>query len=256
MKNEAYVPVYHHYFIKIIFLAGIILLPVLSIKAQLTEKYKTYKQAQYHGMRYGFFTPASTIPGEKYPLVLYLHGANDTVSRDLSLYQPASQRSHPCFVLTPKCLEANQGWGNTWQDKHSTATANTLQLLDSLVKIYPIDINRLYIYGISMGGFGVFSVLQKNPGKFAAGYSVCGGSDPRASSALLTTPLWIFHGSEDDVVPVRLSRDIYEAIKKDGGTLVHYTEYPGVKHNSWENVSREDGLTDWLFKQRKGNNRL
>lgn len=233
------------------FLTAILLLVCSTSFAQLQTKYKNYGQYRFHEMIYGLFKPVNTEPGKKYPLVVYLHGANDTVSRDIQLYQADIQQKHPCFILTPKCLEANQGWGNTWIDKHSTATGNTIQLIDSLLKIYPVDTDRLYIYGISMGGFGVFAVLQKNQGKFAAAYSVCGGSDTKAAPALLNTPLWIFHGAEDDVVPVRLSRDVYTEIKNKGGKLVHYTEYPGVKHNSWENVAREPGLIEWLFSQRK-----
>jgi predicted peptidase len=101
-----------------------------------------------------------------------------------------------------------------------------------------------------MGGFGVFSVLAKEPGKFAAAYAVCGGSDVKAAPKLLQTPLWIFHGSIDDIVPVRLSRDVYNEMIKLGGAKVKYTEYPGVKHNSWENVAQEKSLSPWLFSQR------
>ena len=232
-------------------LLNILLSACTPSNAQLTSKYKNYDEYRSGGISYGLFKPVDMAAGKKYPLVLYLHGANDTVSRDLQLYQADVQQKHPCFVITPKCREANQGWGNTWTDKHSPATAITLQVIDSLLKIYPIDTDRLYVYGISMGGFGVFAILQKNPGKFAAAYSVCGGSDTKAATALVSTPLWIFHGAEDDIVPVRLSRDVYTEIKNKGGKLVHYTEYPGVKHNSWENVSREPGLIEWLFSQKK-----
>jgi predicted peptidase len=122
--------------------------------------------------------------------------------------------------------------------------------VDELIKQYAIDTSRLYLFGISMGGFGVFSVLDKNPGKFAGAYAVCGGSDPTAAAIVMRTPLWIFHGDADDVVPVNLSRNIYNEIIKLGGKNTKYTEYPGVKHNSWENVSREKELLPWLFSQR------
>jgi poly(3-hydroxybutyrate) depolymerase len=106
------------------------------------------------------------------------------------------------------------------------------------------------MYGISMGGFGVFSALAKEPGKFAAAYAVCGGSNVEAAPNI-TTPLWIFHGAEDDVVPVRLSKNIYEEMLRKGNKIVRYTEYSGVKHNSWENVSHEKSLGKWLFFQQK-----
>jgi predicted peptidase len=116
--------------------------------------------------------------------------------------------------------------------------------------VYNVDKSRLYLYGISMGGFGTFSILQKNPGKFAAAFAICGGSDVAAAKSLLDTPLWIFHGDADDIVPVRLSRDVYKEMIRLGGKKVKYTEYPGVKHNSWDNAMKEPGLVEWLFAQK------
>lgn len=220
--------------------------------AQLRKKYSTYEEHHYKNMRYGLFKPAAYDDKKAYPLILYFHGANDTVSRDLSWYQESAQRENPCFVLTPKCLRSDQGWGNTWRDQHSPEMARTLSLVDSIVARYAIDRKRLYVYGISMGGFGVFSVLAKEPGKFAAAYAVCGGSSTEAASKVMNTPLWIFHGSADDIVPVALSRDVYNEIVRLGGKQTRYTEYPGVRHNSWENVSREKTLQRWLFLQKKG----
>jgi predicted peptidase len=218
-------------------------------KAQLSKQVKGYSESYYKTLRYGIFTPTNYDSKKRYPLIVYLHGSRDTVSRNLSWYRDDFQRNNPSFVITPKCEVADQGWGNTWQPGHSPASLLTLKLIDSLMDAYSIDRGRLYIYGISMGGFGVFSILAKEKGKFAAGYAVCGGSDTKAAKDLLNTPLWIFHGEADDVVPVRLSRNIYEEIIKLGGTKVRYTEYEGVKHNSWENVSREESLPTWLLSQ-------
>lgn len=219
--------------------------------AQVSKEYKSYRQNYYKGMRYGLFTPAHYDSKTAYPLIVYLHGSTDTVSRDLSWYDEVLQKENPCFVLSPKTTESNQGWGNTWENKHAPAMEKTLSLLDSLIGKYNIDKSRLYIYGISMGGFGTFSALSKEPGKFAGAYAVCGGSDVGAASRI-TTPLWIFHGAEDDVVPVRLSKNIYDEMISKGNKAVRYTEYPGVKHNSWENVSRERTLAKWLLSQKKG----
>jgi len=237
---------------KTLHLLLISVLSIQSLTAQLSAKYKGYSENYYNGLRYGLFKPTGYEPGKSYPLVVYLHGSRDTVSRDNLLYQDSIQKKHPCFVLTPKCVNPDQGWGNTWNKGHAEATEKTLALVDSLVKHYHIDASRLYIYGISMGGFGVFSVLAKEKGKFAAGYAICGGSSVSAAEQLLSTPLWIFHGEIDDIVPVKLSRDVYHEIIRLGGKNVRYTEYPGVKHNSWENASREKGLVDWLFAQKKG----
>jgi predicted peptidase len=219
--------------------------------AQVSEKYKTYTQQYHRALRYGLFTPNNSDSKKTYPLIVYLHGSIDTVSRDLVYYTDAMQKENPSFVITPKCEEHNLGWGDTWHDAHTPAMIKTLALVDSLTTIYPIDKNRLYLYGISMGGFGVFSTLAKEPGKFAAAYAICGGSDVKVAPKLLKTPLWIFHGEIDDVVPVSLSKDIYKELIRLGGKKAKYTEYPGVKHNSWDHVAKEKSLTAWLFAQRR-----
>jgi predicted peptidase len=227
---------------------SILLFPTTS-SAQHATSHPEYHQFHFRGIPYGLFVPASFDRTKTYPLITYLHGSRDTVSHDSEWYRQDFQKEHPTFVLTPKCLNPDQGWGNTWTEKHSTATIKTLALIDSLAKVFPLDKSRFYLYGISMGGFGVFSVLQKNPDKFAAAVAICGGSDTKAAKSLLNTPLWIFHGSDDDVVPVHLSRDVYNEMVRLGGKKVKYTEYPGVKHNSWEKALREPGLNAWLFAQ-------
>lgn len=236
--------------LKPVLLLALIVFNVLLCHAQLAEKYN-YGQHYYQSLRYGLFKPDSYDPKKLYPLIVYLHGSRDTVSRDMSWYQPQVQKEHPAFVLTPKCENPDQGWGNTWKEGHTAATAKTLRLIDSLVGVYNIDRDRLYLFGISMGGFGVFSIVAKEKGKFAAAYAVCGGSDVKAASKLMDTPLWIFHGDADDIVPVRLSRDVFKEIIRLGGKNVRYTEYPDVKHNSWENVAQEKTLEPWLFAQKR-----
>jgi predicted peptidase len=240
-----------HYPKALSFLMVIFFFFCLPLQAQVSKQYDGYEEKYYGSLRYGFFKPAGYDPEKSYPLIVYLHGSRDTVSRDLLWYQTHVQKQNPVFVLTPKCESPDQGWGNTWQQGHTAATAMTLKLVDSLVAKYNIDKNRLYLYGISMGGFGVFSILAKERGKFAAAYAICGGSDVKAARQLLETPLWIFHGADDDVVPVSLSRDVYKEMIRLGGKNVWYTEYPGVKHNSWENVAQEKSLHSWLLAQKK-----
>lgn len=127
-----------------------------------------------------------------------------------------------------------------------------IEIIENKIHNYNIDTNRLYIHGGSMGGIGTFGMLSSFPEKFAAAYIVCGGAKVETAKMLINTPLWIFHGELDDVIPVHLSRNIFNAIIKQGGEKVRYTVYSGVKHNSWENVSEEKTLETWLFKQKKG----
>ena len=234
---------------KAIVIAVVLIFSVLSIKAQLPKGYENHF---YKGMRFGLFKPVNYNPQHKYPLVIYLHGSGDTVSWNFGWYNAPQSIEDPCFVITPKSIIKGGGWGTSWNKTHSEAMKNTLEIMDSLIKVCNIDQNRLYINGSSMGGFGTFSVLAKEPGRFAGAYSVCGGGNPEEANNIKQTPLWIFHGDADPVVNVSNSRNIYNRIREIGGQEVRYTEYPGVKHNSWENAGREKLLTKWLFKQVKG----
>lgn len=237
--------------LRILFISTLFIFFTVKSQAQLRVKYSTYEEKKFRDMRYGWFKPKNFSAKKTYPLIVYLHGSRDTVSRDIMWYNDTIQNPNPCFVLTPKCEVADMGWGNTWQNKHSAATSNTLALVDSLLQIYPIDPSKLYIYGISMGGFGVFSILSKEKEKFAAAFAICGGSNTNAAGDLAGTPLWIFHGADDDVVPVALSSDVYKKMLTIGATKVRYTEYPGVKHNSWDPAQKEKTLPKWLFYQHK-----
>ena len=211
-----------------------------------------YENRYYEGMRYGLFIPPSYDMTKRYPLITSLHGSTDTVSWDLGWYHDPIQSIDPCFVLTPKSLQARNGWGNSWATAHSLDMQKTLVVIDSLIVEFNIDTNRLYIYGVSMGGYGVFSVLAREPGMFAGAFSICGGGIPETVENVMNTPLWIFHGSDDNVVPVSYSKDIYQAILNAGGRHVRYTEYPGVGHDAWTPAWEEPTLEWWLLAQRTG----
>ena len=114
----------------------------------------------------------------------------------------------------------------------------------------PIDETRIYLTGLSMGGYGCFAFAAAEPNLFAAVVPICGGGDPRTASKLVDTPMWIFHGDADDVVPVEQSREMVESIRAAGGTKVLYTELPGVGHNSWaQTYSDPNGPISWMFNQ-------
>jgi len=211
-----------------------------------------YHNLYFNGMRYGLFVPPSYTPSRKYALILYLHGSTDTTTWDFEWYHDPVQSRDPLFVLTPRSLNPGLGWGASWDPWLSADLQNTLDLLSSTLRDFSIDTTRLYLTGTSMGGFGTFNVLSKRPGVFAAAYGVCGGGATTTAAQMAQTPLWIFHGSADPVVPVQYSRDIYYAIQQAGGAQVRYTEYPGVGHNAWDYTPREKTLQRWFLAQRKG----
>jgi poly(3-hydroxybutyrate) depolymerase len=214
-----------------------------------------YEDRYHDGMRYGLFVPPSYNPGSSYPLVIYLHGCNDTTSWDLQWYHDPIQASDPCFVLTPKTFKyVNEcdAWGTSWYADHPEDMQNTIEVADSLIAVFNIDTSRLYIYGTSMGGFGVFSVLAKEPGTYAGAIAICGGGNPATASQVAQTPLWIFHGSADPVVPISQSKTLYQSMINSGASQVRFTEYPGVGHNSWDYALEEPSFYQWLLAQKKG----
>lgn len=235
------------------FLAIVLVLISLDVAA-IPDSY----EVRYHnGMRYGLFVPPSYDPGMTYPLVLYLHGCNDTTSYDHHWYCDSMQLIHPCFVLTPKAVNMVDwcdAWGNTWLPEHTPDMLNTLEIIDLLKEEFSIDTNRLHVYGISMGAFGTFSLLARNPDMFASAIAICGGGNLLTAEEVAQTPLWIFHGDADQMVPVERSRIIYNAIINVGGTQVRYTEYPGVDHDSWRPALAEPSFSDWFLAHERGVN--
>jgi predicted esterase len=212
-----------------------------------------YTEHNLEGFRYGLYIPPDFNPAIKYPILVFLHGATDTATHELRWYNKAFLTKNPCIIITPRCPSSySDRWGNTWIKRRSYAGLMTKRILDSLIKNYSVDTSRIYLYGISMGGFGVFYMLETYPGFFTAAYSVCGGGNPEFVENITNVPFWIFHGSYDNVIPVTESQNLYNAILDAGGTVVRYTEYPGVFHDSWINVSKETTLERWLFSQQKG----
>ena len=228
----------------------------ISVKAQLTEKYSSYEEHFYKGMKYGLFKPLHYDKSKSYPLVMILNGFDDTIPHDFVYYKESFQLENPCFVISPICYGnpylPDGGWTDIYNDTLKTDGKKAVEILDLTMRTYRIDTSRLYIRGASMGGFGTFAILSNLPGKFAAAYVICGGGKMDIATKLVNTPLWIFHGQTDDVVPIHLSRNIYNEILKLGGKKVRFTEYPCVKHNSWENAEKEKTLETWLFRQEKG----
>jgi predicted peptidase len=213
---------------------------------------ESYEQRFYKGLRYGLFIPENYTDTTSYPLIVYLHGSTDTVSWDLGWYHDRVQKKKPSFVLTPKSIMRKNGWGSSWDEQHSPDMIKTLAVIDNLLEEFNIDTTRLFIHGASMGGFGVFSVLAKEPGLFTAAFSICGGGDPKTAELLINIPLWVFHGSKDKVIPVEQSRNLVKAIRQAGGKKVRYTEYPGIGHASWTPAWKEPAIEDWLLAHQKG----
>ena len=149
----------------------------------------------------------------------------------------------PAIVVMPQC-KVEKHWADDMADY-------ALSALDQTLKHYSVDKSRLYLTGLSMGGYGSWTIAMQHPDMFAAVVPICGGGTPEAiAQKLKEEPIWVFHGGADPTVPVDQSRNIVAALKAAGST-VKYTEYPGVGHDSWDKAYAEKDLTDWLFAQTK-----
>ena len=209
-------------------------------------------------MPYRLFIPAGYNRGQKYPLVMWLHGAGgagtdnrrqiaeDQIPGTHAWTTSANQAKHPSFVLVP------QSPGVWIEDlaRFGDETRLAIAVLESVKMEFSIDPARVYVTGQSNGGYGAWNAITFRPDLFAAAIPLCGGGDLRRASTLVAIPIWAFHGDKDSVIPVSGSRDMIAAITKAGGHP-KYTEYKGADHDIWTRVFKEPGLVEWLFAQHK-----
>ena len=183
-------------------------------------------------------------PNARHPLILYLHGSDGsrpTVEREAKNDIAAYADAHPDFpfiLVTPACR-----WREGWSPDDLGA------LLDDVAKRYRVDPDRVYLTGLSMGGFATWSLAADQPERFAAVVPICGGGDPGDAERLKAVPIWIFHGDADAAVPVAYSLDMEAALTKAGGKP-RMTIYPGVDHNSWSRTYANPELYAWLMEHR------
>ena len=216
-------------------------------------------------MPYRLMKPAGYDKTKKYPLVLFLHGAGErgTDNRKqlvvgLNIFANPKRIDHyPCFIAAPQCPE-NDKWADVdWEaerhvmkDRPTRSLSMALEIVGELLKEFPIDPDRLYIIGYSMGGFGTWDAIQRYPGLFAAAVPVCGGGDETAAGRIIHVPIWAFHGALDNIVMVSRSRNMVNAIIKAGG-VPRYTEYPVINHFCWGLAFSDRAMLEWLFCKNK-----
>lgn len=202
---------------------------------------------------------------EKYPLVIFFHGAgergNDNTKQLVhgmkDFASDAIREKYPAFVVAPQCPEGERWVNVSWSDpRHdmpnepAPSMKLSLALLEALQEEFSIDANRIYVTGLSMGGFGTWDAIQRHPELFAAAAPICGGGDAAQAKRIAKLPIWVFHGAEDTVVKPERSRAMVEALKAAGGEP-KYTEYPKVGHDSWSATYSDPAFYEWLFAQKK-----
>jgi predicted peptidase len=213
---------------------------------------------------YRLIKPSGTEPGKTYPLVLFLHGAGERGTDNAkqlvwfwndkkpSVLTRKEFMDTKAFAVVPQCPEGKQwvdvpwGKGSYTSPPISEPLAITLELMDHLKKVWPIDAKRVSVVGMSMGGYGAFDAAQRRPELFSVVVSICGAGDLAKAKDIVKLRVWAIHGSEDTVVPVSGSREMIDALKKAGGKP-RYTEYPKTAHNSWSPAFEEQDFWAWIF---------
>jgi len=200
------------------------------------------------------------------PLIIFFHGAGERGSDNHRQLVHSSEYfladsvcdRYSFRFFAPQC-PVYERWVNTdWKlPAHTMPIEPTVSmkmsilLIDSMIKSNIVDTNRVYAAGLSMGGFGVWDLLQRRPNLCAAAVPMCGGGDPSFAPRLTDVALRIYHGALDKLVmPVR-SQQMYDAIVKAGGTKARFTMYPDLGHGCWNRPFQQDDTIDWLFLQRK-----
>ena len=238
---------------------------VFTLREKQDFEAKVYNPPGDNSLLYEIHIPENMDTNKKYPLVVFFHGSEERGMdnkkqlifgvREILAY--SKQNDAPAIIIAPQ-LPENQQWVNSpWDtDVHimprepSLSMKLTIDLIKDTMSNQPVDTKRIYVTGLSMGGFGTWDILQRMPQLFAAGIPVCGGGDMNQAEKLKNIPIWAFHGDNDEVVKTKLSRDMIAAIKEVGGKS-QYTEYKNVGHNSWTQTYSDKNVLKWLFLQKK-----
>ncbi len=213
-------------------------------------------QVDSNEFNYQIYIPPQIQSKQNLPVIVFLHGIGQRGSGGIVPTEGTGGTivrhyftQVPAIVLVPQCRQ-----GSYWSDP--VMDEMVMNMLAQTIKEFSADAERIYLIGVSMGGYGVWHFASHYSGKFAALISICGGSPIRESNRfdylaerVGATPSWLFHGADDRVVPVSESRQIVKALEAKG--RVKYNEYIGVGHNVWLNVLGEKDLLPWLLAQRQ-----
>ena len=194
---------------------------------------------------YLLFLPQDYEKKDSWPLMLFLHGAGER-GDDLELVKKhgppkivEAKKDFPFILVSPQCK--SRRW---WEPFGLTA------LVDDVVAKYKVDEDRIYVTGLSMGGFGTWSLASHTPDRFAAVVPICGGGEPYWTKRFVHLPVWVFHGAKDSVVPPERSEEMVEALQKRGGN-VKFTIYPEAGHDAWTETYDTPELYQWLLEQKR-----
>lgn len=196
-------------------------------------------------MKYLIYLPKDYQQKPSWPLLLFLHGIGER-GNDVALVKKhgppkliEAGQDFPFIVVSPQCPP------DQWWEPLEIKT-----LLDEIGQNYKVDKDRVYLTGLSMGGFGAWALATYQPNRFAALVPVCGGGEPIAAKALAHIPVWAFHGGKDAVVPLARSAQMVEVLKKNKGDA-KLTVYPDAGHDAWTQTYANPEVYQWLLEQKR-----
>lgn len=214
---------------------------------------RIYKSANGNTLAYRIHLPDNMNAKKEYPLVLLLHGSGERGAdnerqlthgaRDILKYMRENKIEG--FIVAPQCPG-----GKNWRIP-GKPMQSVIQLLQELTKEIPVDKKRIYVTGLSMGGFGTWSLIEQMPKYFAAAIPICGGGNPSLAKNLINMPIWAFHGSKDKNVNPEKTRKMIAAINL-AGWKPKFTEYPDKGHvGAWIETYKDKNVLKWLFSQKQ-----
>ncbi|MDR3108402.1 MAG: dienelactone hydrolase family protein [Planctomycetaceae bacterium] len=208
---------------------------------------KAVDKTQTESVLYWLFLPKDYDGVKMVPLLLFLHGAGErgVDGGAVKVHGPTklltnntTAESWKFLTVAPQC-KPNYYW----------SPEQLFLLLDDIEKNYKVDKRRVYVTGLSMGGFATWMMLNENVSRITAAVPICGGGDPAWAGKMLETPIQVFHGDKDGAVNIDMSRKMIEAIEKLGGKKITFTVYPGVGHDAWTQTYDKPELYEWMLKQ-------
>jgi len=218
----------------------ILLLPILSKAQNITA----FRDCVADGYNFWLYTPDNNDTITKKPLIIFLHGkalsGNDLYRAKQYGCINAVERGGKidAFILNPQNPNPKVPW----------KPSKILNLLEWVEKRYPVDTNRIYVVGMSMGGSGTINFVGTYPEKVAAALAMCGGGHLTSHCGLATVPLWIIHGTADKAVSVKDSQRVADAIQKcNKGQLMRFDKLAGINHSQLARVFYMQSTYDWLF---------
>ncbi len=211
--------------------------------------HRDYTPAEGEKIDYVLFVPHDYDGKKEVPVILFLHGAGETkggtnqpVNVGIGSHIKKNEKTFPFLTIIPQAQD--KGWRKPVNEKMLHG------ILENVQKEFKTDPKRLYLTGLSMGGFGTWDYAMSEPDRWAAIVPICGRGKPDQVEKIKDIPCWVFHGGMDNTVPVQGSRDMVEALKKAGASP-KYTEFPNDGHNSWDDAYKTDELWTWLAEQKK-----